>query len=52
MRNPSANAQDCEHATAHSQAVCTHTFTVKGATNTAGARKETFSELMAPMHRR
>ena len=52
MRYNSAGVQSCKHATVHSQAVCTHTFTLRGTTNTSGARKETLSELMAPMYRK
>ena len=52
MRHGSASVQNCVNATAHAQAVRTHTFSLKGNVNTAGARKETLSELMAPMLRR
>ena len=52
MRNESAGIQNCEHATAHAQAVRTHTFSMNGTNNNAGARKETLTELMAPLSKK
>ena len=51
-RNPSASVKDCEHGTAHAQATRTHTFSTRGTGNNSGKRKESKSELFAPMKHR
>ena len=52
IRNESAGIQNCEHATAHAQAIRTNIFSMNGNNNNVGARKETLSELMAPLIKR
>ena len=52
MRYNSANLQNCEYATAKAKTSRSCTFSVESKTNTAGARKETKSELFQEMFKK
>ena len=52
MRYNSANQQNCEHATAKATTSRSCTFTTQARTNTSGARKETKTEVFAPLFKK